>query len=112
MFEENLHTIRLFGVAESSPRQLGDGDGEALRALSWQELRARFAAAHDLRRIMEGQGRAHHASFAAGAALHLREYGHGIRDVNPDGLGNSKGHGGTEDCIKQPHNSVARGQDD
>lgn len=106
-----MHTGRFFANAPVPGRQDED-EGDALHMLSWQELRARLAAAQDLRRIMERQRHAHHASFAAGAALHLREYGHGIRDVNPDGLGNGKGQAEIRTCVKQPHISVARGQDD
>lgn len=110
MFEEKITPPRRSGQCRK------DKDGEALRPLTWLEVRARLDAARDLRRETARMKDTPSASFAAEAASHLRDYAKGIPDVNLDGLGNGKDEQGKDGVATQPthtkHTPGVRGQDD
>ncbi len=68
--------------------------------LSWSDLVAKLAAARDLREALTQDEEAALASFDPDCAAHIASHqdkfpDDGKRDVNPDGLGNSKGTGGS-----------------
>lgn len=65
-------------------------DAEGLRALSWGELVARFGAARDFRRMMDGRLLTGSASFNLASARHLAGRGEGKPGINPFALGNRK----------------------
>ncbi len=91
----------------SAARQRAE-EGENLRLLSWEELRARLAAARDLRREMVDRKNGQEGSFAADAALHLKDF----EAVNPKTLGNGKGSGARASGTAQRAILDDRGQDD
>lgn len=72
--------------------------GEALRALEWAELTARLNAARDLRLLIRQESSAPieavAASFGDAAASYFALLEDSEPDVNSDGLGHLKGHGG------------------
>lgn len=68
-------------------------DGDSLRELSWSDLRARLAAARDLRLSLAQAGPQDLASFDAPAARHVAALANGKDSVNPSDLANGKGTG-------------------
>ncbi|MCB2050331.1 MAG: hypothetical protein KDE63_02770 [Novosphingobium sp.] len=110
MFEEKITPPGRFG---QGPKDI---DGEPLRPLTWHEVRARLDAARDLRRETARMKESSSASFAASAALRLRDYAQRIPGVNLDGLGNCKDEQGTNGVATQSthmkHTPGDRGQDD
>jgi hypothetical protein len=105
MFEEKMNSRRLAAVRQHREQ------GETLRLLSWEELRARLSAARDLRRTLLAHNE-RDGSFAADAALHLKEFDDPIPDVNPKPLGNRKGSESKTGKTRQQASSDDRGQDD
>ena len=73
--------------------------GDALRAVEWSELTARLNAARDLRLLLRHEASAPieavAASFGDAAASYFALLEDNEPDVNPDGLGQLKGHGDT-----------------
>ncbi|MFA7596232.1 MAG: hypothetical protein WCY92_07735 [Novosphingobium sp.] len=106
MFEDKMNSRRLAGARQRTE------EGESLRLLSWEELRARLAAARDLRKVMGLRQNGPDASFAADAALHLKEFEESIPGVNPNALGNGKASRGRAKGTAQQDSSDDRGQDD
>ena len=53
----------------------GDDTGDGLSALSWAEISARLAAAHDFRRLMGRGGQDGACSFNPASARHIAELG-------------------------------------
>jgi hypothetical protein len=68
--------------------------GDALRAVEWSEITARLKAARDLRLLLRDEAHAPieavAASFGDAAASYFALIDDGERNVNPDGLGQSK----------------------
>ncbi|MBH5321353.1 hypothetical protein [Aurantiacibacter sediminis] len=78
----------------------GESADEELSALSWSDLVAKLAAARDLRGTLTQEEEAALASFDPDCAAHIASHQDKFpedskRDVNPNGLGNSKGTGGS-----------------
>jgi uncharacterized small protein (DUF1192 family) len=107
MFEDKMDSRRLAAARQQTE------EGESLRLLSWEELRARLAAARDLRRTIAAEQNGQDGSFSADKALHLKELGESLPDVNLKALGNGKGLGGKAGKkTGQQVSSDDRGQDD
>jgi len=76
----------------------GEAEENRLCELSWADLVARLAAARELRAELAETDESTLASFDAESARHLASQHDGFRsgeserDVNPDDLGNGKGH--------------------
>jgi hypothetical protein len=68
--------------------------GDALRAVEWSEITARLKAARDLRLLLRDESHAPieavAASFGDAAASYFALIDDGERNINPDGLGQSK----------------------
>ena len=73
--------------------------GDALRAVEWSEITARLKAARDLRLLLRDEAHAPieavAASFGDAAASYFALIDDGERNINPDGLGQSKVFGVT-----------------
>lgn len=76
----------------------GEMPEEALCELKWSDLVARLSAARELRAELALSDESMLASFDAESARHIASHHEGPRadndkhDVNPDDLGNGKGH--------------------
>lgn len=83
---------------ESRDSATGDLPDEALRDLQWSDLVARLTAARELRAELAASDSSILASFDADSARHLASQhechllDENEPDVNPDNLGNGKGH--------------------
>ncbi len=95
------------GAHDFSPGSLGEsGDADALREMTWGDLRSRLEAARDLRASLRanlGAGADEHlASFDAHSARHIAGLAEGKHAVNPEDLANGKGGG----CMDVPSADV------
>ena len=109
MFEGKPPILPLGGQASS-----GDSSADELCALSWSDLKAKLAAARDLREVIVEDENGAIASFDADSARRLaaisdRPEDDGKRPVNPHGLGNSKANGRMDVAPAAPSEPDARG---
>ncbi len=89
------------GKSPFSPQPTGSPtapvDGDSLRELSWSDLRARLAAARDLRASLARSAIRSPvrdmASFDGQSARHVAALASGKDGVNPSDLANGKGNG-------------------
>jgi hypothetical protein len=102
-------------ASESRKSTQGEAEENALCELSWADLVARLSAARELRAELAESDEGTLASFDAESARHLASQHDGFRirdsqrDVNPDDLGNGKGHAAIQQERADRETTATRG---